>query len=448
MDNPTQQPQDGEEPQITPTPENTQPETPVQATPPPQNVPIPNALIVGQSGGATAAINSSLVGVIREARAQGVRRIYGMRNGIQGLLRGDLVDLGSLPNDVLPALQQTPSAALGSCRYHLTDADVPQALAVLREHGVQCMVYIGGNDSADTSHRLATSALTSDYDLRVVAVPKTIDNDLPITDHCPGFGSAARYVAISTLETTLDTKAMPDIYPVKILETMGRHAGWLTASAALARATGWETPHLIYVPEAPKEIDEILGDVTRVYQDYGHVVIVMSENLRSRDGRPFSTVALEALGDAVPSVGDSNPNFVDSFGHQYFRSISPAWALSQLITRRLDLRSRVDTPGTLQRMSQAHQSEVDLIEAEECGRAAVRAALAGETDCMVILERAEAPVYRATIGLAPLEQIANVEKHLPADFLNPAGNFVTQSFIDYALPLIGGPLPQYVELQA
>jgi ATP-dependent phosphofructokinase / diphosphate-dependent phosphofructokinase len=426
------------------------PEPQAQPQPPPvyqssTPSPTPTALIVGQSGGATAAINSSLVGVIREARAQGVRRIYGMRNGIQGLLQGDLVDLGSLPNEVLPALQQTPSAALGSCRYHLTDADIPQAIAVLREHGVQCMVYIGGNDSADTSHRLAQSTLITD-DLRVIAVPKTIDNDLPITDHCPGYGSAARYIAIAALETTLDTKAMPDIYPVKILETMGRHSGWLTASAALARATGWETPHLIYVPECPKEVDEILGDVTRIYRDFGYVVIAMSENLRSRDQRPFAIAALEAMGDGAES-SVSNPDFTDSFGHSYYRTMSAGHALAQLITSRLDLRARIDQPGTLQRMSQAHQSEVDLIEAEECGRAAVRAALSGETDRMVIIERAESPIYRATIGLAPLESIANVEKHLPVSFMNPAGNFVTQSFIDYALPLIGGPLPQYVELQ-
>jgi ATP-dependent phosphofructokinase / diphosphate-dependent phosphofructokinase len=407
---------------------------------------LPATLIVGQSGGATAAINSSLVGVIREARAQGIRRIYGMRYGVRGLLSGDLVDLSSLPNDVLPALQQTPSAALGACRYHLTDADVMQAMSTLREHGIHYMVYIGGNDSADTSHRLAQASLSGDYDLRVIAVPKTIDNDLPVTDHCPGYGSAARYIAIATLETTLDTKAMPDIYPVKILETMGRHAGWLPAAAALARATGWETPHLIYVPEAPKEIDEILGDVQRVYQDHGHVVIVMSENLRARDGRPFNVAGLEALGNGH-AVDASQPDFVDSFGHNYYRGVGSAWVLSQLIIKRLDLRARVDAPGTLQRMSQAHQSEVDLIEAEECGRAAVRAALAGATDQMVILERAESPVYRATIGMANLEEIANIEKHLPSGFLNPAGNFVTQDFIDYALPLIGGPLPQYVELQ-
>lgn len=406
----------------------------------------PATLIVGQSGGATAAINSSLVGVIREAKAQGIKRIYGMRYGVRGLLSGDIVDLSSLPTDVLPALQQTPSAALGSCRYHLADADVPAALSVLREHGVQYMVYIGGNDSADTSHKLAQAALTGDYDLRVIAVPKTIDNDLPVTDHCPGYGSAARFIAISTLETTLDTKAMPDIYPVKILETMGRHAGWLTASAALARATGWETPHLIYVPEAPKDIEEVLGDVQRVYQDHGHAIIVMSENLKSRDGRPFNVAGLEALESPQVSIA-STPDFVDAFGHNYYRGISSAWVLSQLVMKRLNLRARVDQPGTLQRMSQAHQSEVDLIEAEECGRAAVRGALAGTTDQMVILERAGSAVYRSTIGMSALSNIANVEKHLPADFLNPAGNFVTQAFIDYALPLIGGPLPQYVELQ-
>lgn len=405
----------------------------------------PSTLIVGQSGGPTAAINSSLVGVLREARSQGIKRIYGMRNGIRGLLAGDLVDLTGLPNDVFPALQQTPSAALGACRHHMTDADVERAAAILREHGVHYMVYIGGNDSADTSHRIAQSTFTSDLDLRVIAVPKTIDNDLPVTDHCPGYGSAARYVAISTLETTLDTRAMPDIYPVKILETMGRHAGWLAASSALARATGWDTPHLIYVPERPKEIEEVLGDVARVYQDYGHVVIVMSENLRALDGRPFALAGLEALNGEAPE--GAGPDFVDAFGHEYYRGVGAGQVLAQLVTRRLDLRARVDAPGTLQRMSQAHQSEVDLIEAEECGRAAVRGALAGATDQMVILERAEGQVYRCTIGMAELDKIANVEKRMPADYLNPAGNFVTQSFIDYALPLIGGPLPQYVELQ-
>src|SRR5438132_4202343 len=169
----------------------------------------PSTLIVGQSGGPTAVINSSLVGVLREARAQGIRRVYGMRYGIRGLLLGDLVDLSGLPTEVLPALQQTPASALGACRYHLTDADIPNALSLLQEHGVHYMVYIGGNDSADTSHRLATSAQSSGMDLRIIAVPKTIDNDLPITDHCPGYGPIARYIAIPTLESPLDTKAMP-----------------------------------------------------------------------------------------------------------------------------------------------------------------------------------------------------------------------------------------------
>lgn len=406
----------------------------------------PTTLIVGQSGGPTAAINSSLVGVLREARAQGIKRIYGMRYGVRGLLSGDLVDLSNLPLDVLPALQQTPSAALGACRYHLTDADIPLALATLQEHGIGYMVYIGGNDSADTSHRLALAAQERGVELNVVAVPKTIDNDLPVTDHCPGFGSAARYIAIATLESTLDTRAMPDIYPVKILETMGRHAGWLAASSALARATGWETPNLIYVPEYPKDVDEILQEVQETYQARGQVIIVTSENLRSRDGRPFAVAGLEALNQG--QAANTGPDFVDSFGHAYYRGVGPASVLVQLITKRLDLRARMDQPGTLQRMSQAHQSEVDLIEAEECGRAAVRGALAGTTDQMVVLERADGPTYRCTIGMAELEQIANVEKRLPGDFINDEGNFVTDAFIDYALPLVGAPLPQFVELLA
>ena len=406
----------------------------------------PTTLIVGQSGGATAAINSSLVGVLREARAQGIRRVYGMRYGIRGLLSGDLVDLSNLPTEVLPALQQTPSAALGSCRYHLTDADIPLAMTTLQEHGIGYMVYIGGNDSADTSHRLAMSAMEQGTDLKVIAVPKTIDNDLPVTDHCPGYGSAARYIAIATLETTLDTRAMPDIYPVKILETMGRHAGWLAASSALARATGWETPNLIYIPECPKDVDEILQEVQEAYQARGQVVIVMSENLRARDGRPFATAGVEVLNGG--RAAQTGPDHVDGFGHRFSGGTSAGVILRELITNRLDLRARLDQPGTLQRMSQAHQSEVDLIEAEECGRAAVRGALSGTTDQMVILERAEGPTYRCTIGMSNLEEIANVEKRMPADFYTQEGNFVTDAFIDYALPLVGAPLPQFVELLA
>src|SRR4051794_22471524 len=267
-----------------------------------------STLIVGQSGGPTAVINSSLVGVLREARSQGIKRVYGMRYGIRGLLLGDLVDLSSLPVEVLPALQQTPASALGACRYHLTDADIPNALTLLQEHGVHYMVYIGGNDSADTSHRLALGAQEAGIDLRIIAVPKTIDNDLPVTDHCPGYGSIARYMAISTLETTLDTKSMPDIYPVKILEAMGRNAGWLPASAALARSTGWDTPHLIYIPERPVEIDEILSDVQRTYRDKGHVVIVISENVKCRDGRLLSVAGMEELSGAGAAPENPSPD--------------------------------------------------------------------------------------------------------------------------------------------
>jgi 6-phosphofructokinase 1 len=370
-----------------------------------------------------------------------------MKHGIRGLLAGDLVDLTDLPSEVLPALQVTPSSALGSCRHRLAEADIPLALALLREHGINYMIYIGGNDSADTSHRLSQAAAAEGYDLRIIAVPKTIDNDLPVTDHSPGYGSAARYMAIAALESTLDTRAMPDIYPVKFIEAMGRHSGWLTAATALAATTGWDTPDLIYIPEHPKDLEEMLDEIRSCYSEKGHVVVALSENVKCRDGRPVTVAGLEALGEGAAGASGGEPSFIDSFGHSYYRGVGAGWVMSQLVTKRLDLRSRVDAPGTLQRMSQAHQSEVDLIESEECGRAAVRAALSGTTDQMVILERPEGTPYRCTIGMAELTEIANVEKKLPQGFITKTGNHVTQAFIDYALPLIGAPLPQYVELQ-
>jgi 6-phosphofructokinase 1 len=192
----------------------------------------------------------------------------------------------------------------------------------------------------------------------------------------------------------------------------------------------------------------MLQEIYTVYRDKGHVVVGLSENARCRDGRPVAVGGLEALSEGNGGPGSSGqPSFVDSFGHSYYRGVGAGWVMSQLVTRRLDLRARVDSPGTLQRMAQAHQSEVDLIEAEECGRAAVRGALSGTSDQMVILERSSEPGYRCTIGMADLDQIANVEKKMPLSFMNKLGNNVTQEFIEYALPLIGAPLPQYVELQ-
>ncbi|HEY3058605.1 MAG TPA: diphosphate--fructose-6-phosphate 1-phosphotransferase, partial [Chloroflexota bacterium] len=302
-------------------------------------------LIVGQSGGPTAVINASLAGVIAEARACGYERIIGMRSGVQGLLRGDLIDLTSIPDSDLETLKRTPAAALGSCRYKLQAGDAERLAALCHEHGIGAWVYIGGNDSADTSRQVAEEA----PDLRVIGVPKTIDNDLPGTDHCPGYGSAARFVAAVTQETALDTWAMRQTDPIRLIEVMGRHAGWLPGAAWLARG---EAPHLVYVPERPKSADQIVADVQNVYQQEGWCVVVLCEN------------------QPIGPRGD--PRWVDAFGHAYFDS--PAQLLTQRITEVLEVRARWDKPGTIQRNALGYVSTTDRAEAELVGRAAVRLA--------------------------------------------------------------------------
>ena len=401
--------------------------------PPPATPPTGGAgrdtLLVGQAGGPTPVINSSLVGIIRAARAAGFRRILGLRYGIHGLLREEFADLTALDDDTLQRLAHTPSAALGACRRRLSPPEIEHCLATLAKVGAHTFLYIGGNDSADTSHRIARAAAATGDPVRVIAVPKTIDNDLPGTDHCPGYGSVARYVAVSTLESTLDTRAMPETYPVKVIEVMGRYAGWIVAAAALARTVDPTTPHLIYVPERPFDLERFLGDVDGAMARGGEAIIVISENVRDAEGN-------------YPSGKDAV--FVDSFGHAYYPG--PAETLCRLLRERLDLRARFDKPGTLQRMSGALMSEVDRVEAEEAGRAAVLAALEGITDAMVCFRRPAAGPYRIEIAFTPLDQIANTERKLPDEFINAAANDITDAFIEYALPLIGGPLPQYVRL--
>jgi 6-phosphofructokinase 1 len=388
-----------------------------------------HTLVVGQAGGPTPVINSSLAGIVRAAQAAGFTRILGLRYGIHGLLREDFVDLTALDAATLDRLSRTPSSALGACRHRLTAPEVQQCLETLARHQAHTFLYIGGNDSADTSHRLALAAAEVGDPLRVLAVPKTMDNDLPSTDHCPGYGSVARYVAVSTLETTLDTRAMPETYPVKIMELMGRYAGWIVAAAALARTVDPTTPHLIYVPERPFVLDTFLGDVETCMARDGHAIIVVSENIRDPAGnRPGGNEAL----------------FVDSFGHAYYPG--PAETLCRIIGEHLDIRARFDKPGTLQRMSGALTSETDYAEAEEAGRAAVVAALDGVTDCMICFDRPATGPYRVEIVPRPLAGIANTERRLPDEFLSPNGNDITDAYIEYALPLIGGPLPQYVRL--
>ncbi len=385
-------------------------------------------LVVGQAGGPTPVINSSLAGVVAEAQEAGFTRILGLRYGVRGLDPLATADLTGLTATQLDALAHTPSSALGACRFKLDAAGVAAATAALQALGAGVFVYIGGNDSADTAHRIAQVAAATDDPLRVLAVPKTMDNDLPATDHCPGYGSVARFVATATLETTLDTRAMPETYPVKILEVSGRYAGWIAAAGALARTVDPTTPHLIYVPERPFHLDRFMADVQATLARVGHCVVVLSENLNGPDGQRLPT------GDA---------RFIDPFGHAYYPG--PADMLCQTLLQ-AGIRARFDKPGTLQRMSAALTSATDRDEAWRCGAAAVRAAVDGHTDAMVALQRRPAAPYYCETALVPLTAVANTERLLPDEFITPAGNGITAAFIAYALPLIGGPLPAYFQL--
>jgi ATP-dependent phosphofructokinase / diphosphate-dependent phosphofructokinase len=388
-------------------------------------------LLIGQSGGATAVINASLVGAVREALASdAVDGIYGGRHGIEGVLQRDLVDLRREPAGVWDGLLTTPSAALGSCRYHLQPGDPERALDALRGLGVRYFLYIGGNDSADTAHRIALTAQAADYDLRVICVPKTIDNDLPATDHCPGYGSAARFIALATMDSALCTEAIPSHYPVKIVEVMGRDAGWLAAASALGKERAEDAPHLIYVPERPLSHTRFLEDVRQAHRAFGYVVVVVAETVRDETGH---------------ALGEVDHQGSDAFGHRLLGGA--AQALVGLVREELGLRARFDRPGDLQRMSSACVSTTDRDEAYAAGRGAVRAALAGTTDKMVTLVRQPGPEYVCTTGLADLGLVANAQRLLPAEHLDALGTSVTPAFRDYALPLIGDPLPRHVRLR-
>lgn len=388
-------------------------------------------VMVGQSGGATAAINASLVGVVEAAlAADGVGEVIGMRRGVEGLLREELIDLRRQPAGTFDLLRRTPSAALGTCRYKLTDNDLARAFDVLRRHDVRVFLYIGGNDSADTAHRLHEYAVARGYDLRVLAIPKTIDNDLPCTDHCPGYGSIARFLALATRDSGRDTEAIPQVYPVKIIEVMGRNAGWVAAACALARDDERDAPQLIFLPERPPaSMAALLAEIERAYHDYGYCVAIVPETLRDTTGQP---------------LGSGESGFVDAFGHRYHPGVAPM--LAERIKMELGLRARYDKPGTIARMSIVAASSTDLVEAEGAGREALRRALAGESDRMLTIERISDEPYVVTYGVAPLTAIANTERLLPAEFIGTDGRSVTPAFRRYALPLLGEPLPQYGRL--
>ncbi len=390
-------------------------------------------LVVGQSGGSTATLSATLAGVLEAAQeTAGIDRVYGMCNGIEGLLEERFIDLSAASDRLRAALRRTPAAALGSCRYALAEADAERALDVLRAHDVRYFIYIGGNGSALTVQSVNRWSRESGYDLQAIAVPKTIDNDLWGTDHTPGYGSVARFAALAAMDGGADSWALRSHDQVKILETFGRNTGWVTAATALAKTEESDPPHLIYVPERPLTKERFLQDVQDVFDRYGYAFVAVCEGLRRPDGSLLFASEL-----AVDQ---------DAFGRGQLGGVSSM--LSELVATELGLKSRTDKPGTMQRACISLASSVDLAESFQVGGVAVAAAAAGETGKMVTLERAPGPAYRVATGLIDVDEVAGKERPLPDAFLNRAGNFVTPAYLDYVRPLLGEPLPNYVRFRA
>jgi 6-phosphofructokinase 1 len=388
-------------------------------------------VLVFQSGGVTAVINQSLAGVVQEAlRQQAFGKIYGAVHGLEGMLKQEFVDLGGQPRGVWRDVARTPAAALGSGRRRLRPEDLPQVMQTLERLGITYLFTIGGNDSAETAHLIAQEAQATHRELRVMVVPKTVDNDLPVTDHCPGYGSSARFVALATMGAGRDAEAMGQASPITLLEVMGRNAGWLAAAAALGKREERDAPHLVCIPERQLDEEDFLDRVEEAYRRWGFAVAVVNENVRGPEG---------------PLGHRGDPLYVDDFGHPYFQS--PAQYLAGQVSRRLKVRARFEKPGTIQRSLVTCTSKVDAQEAFLVGQMAVRYALGGHTDLMVTLVREPGKQYRCSTGLVPLEAVAGQERLLPEAYLDSASSLPTPEFLKYARPLAGGALPRFGRLR-
>ena len=382
-------------------------------------------ILVAHGGGPTAVINCSLQGVVEAARASGrVDKIYAARFGAEGILAGDLIDLTEVPASTISKLSRTPASAIGSCRRKLTDADFPTVLETLRKFEIDCFFYNGGNDSMDTCNKVDELARKEGLDLRVIGIPKTMDNDLDLTDHCPGFGSAARYAALSAAELALDASALP--IHVVVLELMGRNAGWVTAASAMAgRLTDCQV--LTYLPELPVDEDKMLADIERCYAKGKGLLVTVSEGICGLDGEPLADTGI-----------------VDGFGHKV--PGGTAQHVTDQIVQKLGLKSRAEKPGLLGRASIPYVSPVDRAEAYAVGRYAMNAALRAESGYMVSIEAVRMPEYSSSMALVPLAKVANVEKKFPLEWIVD-GNGIADAFFDYALPLMGGDFPEYALLR-
>ena len=389
-------------------------------------------LIVAQSGGPTPVFNNSACGVIQEALRHGdvFDEMYGAVNGVMGILHEQLIDLRKETPATIAGLRKTPATALGTCRRKLNEQDMERILAVFKAHNIRYFFYNGGNDSMDTANKISQMAAAANYEMRVIGIPKTVDNDLVETDHCPGFGSAARFMALATRDVGRDTEAGAlTTTAVTIMEAMGRDVGWLTASSAIGRRDERDAPHLIYLPETPFTIEKFLNDVQRVYDRLGFVVVAASEGIRDSAGKLLLT-----------------SSSVDAFGHAQLGGVGEF--LANVVADKLKIKTRSNIAGTIQRAMISAASPSDLEEAYLVGKMGVKYALEGQTGMMVSLIRQSDAPYACVTGLAPLSKVANAVKAIPADDITPDGNDVNEKFLRYVTPLVGElGVSDYVRLE-
>ena len=388
-------------------------------------------VIVGQSGGPTAVINSSLAGVYKTAKDRGAKKVFGMLHGIQGLLEERYVDLSKhIKNDLdIELLKRTPSAYLGSCRYKLPEICEDQEIykkifSILDKLEVEYFFYIGGNDSMDTIKKLSDYSILNGSRIRFMGVPKTIDNDLAATDHTPGYGSAAKYIGSITKEVIRDGLVY-DQQNVTLLEIMGRNAGWLTGAAALAKCEDCEGPDMIFLPEIPFDVENFMKKVEELHKRKKSVVVAISEGVKMADGRYVCE-----LTDTI--------DYVDAFGHRQLTGT--ARYLAEKISREVGCKTRAIEFNSLQRCASHIVSRVDITEAFQVGGAAVKAAFEGETGKMIILKRVSDDPYICVTDIYDVHKVANVEKKVPREWINEAGDYVTEEFVSYIKPLIQAEL--------
>ena len=389
--------------------------------------------VIGQSGGPTAVINKSLVGFIKEATTSNFDEILGARHGISGMLNEDFVDLASLNESQLYGIGKTPSAALGSVRRKPTDSDIEKLISIFEKSNIRNFFYIGGNDSAETANLISKGAEEIGYEMKAFHIPKTIDNDLLETDHTPGYGSAARFVAHAFQG---DDAEMRSLKGIKINVLMGRHAGWLTAASTLGKSSEEDGPHLVYLPEKPFEVDGFVKDIRSVYESLGRCVVAVSEGIQSSEGEYFLQTYAKNAGSSLAGQKDSHGNI------QLSGSGLLGDTLASIVNENIEkARVRADTFGYLQRSFIADVSEVDADEAERVGTHSVKASKHLDSGS-IILKRQFSEKYYCDVDVVELHKVAKHTKNMPEEYLEKNKPYVTNDFFEYAMPLTGGIEPK------